>query len=169
MMRFLTLAAAVLMTPVVAMADGHKIGDLTVERAVAKATVGTAMAGAGYLVISNAGDAADKLIAVEADFPRVMIHDTKVEDDVASMFHIDAVEIGAGETVTFQPRGKHIMFMGLDGDPIEEDETIAATLIFENAGRLDVTFEVATLEQIIAELGTGGGSEDHGDHSSHGN
>lgn len=152
MRRILAVAATALL-PTIAFADGHQIGDLTVERAIAKEASATAMAGAGYLVISNGGDTADTLIAVKADFPQVMIHDTKVENDVASMFHIDGVEIAPGETVTLRPRGKHIMFMGLNGDPIETTETIEATLVFENAGELAVSFEVATLEDIIAELG----------------
>ncbi len=161
-MRTISLLATLLIAPSLGFAQEYKVGDLVVDQPVAKTTPATAMAGAGYVSIMNMGDTADRLIAVEAAFPRVMIHDTKVENDVATMFHVDAVEIGPGETVSMMPGGKHIMFMGLDGDPFEEGEEIPATLIFENAGRLEVMFNVETLEQI-----TGSADAKEEDHSNH--
>ena len=153
-MRLISLTAALALAPALAFADEHQIADLTVERAVVKEASATARASAGYLVISNSGDTADTLVAVKADFTRVMIHGTKIVDDVASMYHIDGVEIAPGATTMLRPRGKHIMFVGLDGEAIETDGTVPATLVFENAGELEVVFEVATLEDIIGELGT---------------
>jgi copper(I)-binding protein len=158
--------AALITAPTFAMSQEFKIGDLVVDHPAAKTTPASAMTGAGYLAITNNGDTSDSLIAVEADFPRVMIHDTKVEGDVASMFHIEAAEIASGETVTFAPGGKHIMFMGLDGDPFEEGETVNATLVFEKSGRLDIVFNVETLEQIVESLGKGAATIDM-DHSAH--
>lgn len=170
-MRRLMFSLVLLALPAGLSAQEYKLGDLVIDHPVAKTTPSTAMTGAGYLAITNTGETSDRLIAVEADFPRVMIHDTKVEDDVASMFHIDAAEIAPGETVTFAPGGKHIMFMGLDGDPFETGEQVPATLVFEKAGRIDVTFNVETLEEIIDVLGKGeaatGDHSDHGDHAEH--
>ena len=167
-MRFLSLVAGLLVMPSLVIAHEFKIADLVIDHPVAKTTPSSAMTGAGYLAITNTGDTVDSLIAVEADFPRVMIHDTKVENDVASMFHIEAAEIAPGETVTFAPGGKHIMFMGLNGDPFEIGETVTATLVFEKAGRLDVTFNVETLEQIIEALGKGqAATADHSNHAGH--
>ena len=167
MSRFI-MFFALLAAPTFAAAHEYKIGDLVIDHPVAKTTPATAMSGAGYLAITNTGDTADSLIAVEAEFPRVMIHDTKVENDIASMFHIDAAEIAPGETVTFAPGGKHIMFMGLDGDPFEAGEVVAATLVFEHAGRIDVNFNVETLEQIVEALGKGDAAMGEMDHSAHG-
>lgn len=140
-MRILT-TVLVAFFPIAAFADDYSIGDLVVAQPTAFATPPSAMAGAGYLSITNNGAEADSLIAVEADFPRVMIHDTKVTDGVATMMHVDSIVIAPGETVTLAPGGMHVMFMGLDGDPLEVGETVNATLIFEQAGRLDVTFAV---------------------------
>jgi copper(I)-binding protein len=154
-MRKFLIAAVLIAAPSLAFSHEFKVGGLIIDHPVAKTTPATAMSGAGYLSITNTGDEADSLIGVEADFPRVMIHDTKVENDVATMFHIDAAVIAPGETLTFAPGGKHIMFMGLDGDPFEVGETVEATLVFENAGRLDVVFNVETLEQIIDAIGKG--------------
>lgn len=167
-MRKFFIMSALLIAPFSVTAHEYKIGGLVIDHPVAKTTPATAMSGAGYLSITNTGDAPDSLIAVEADFPRVMIHDTKVENDIASMFHIDAAEIAPGETVTFAPGGKHIMFMGLDGDPFEAGEVVEATLVFKNAGRIDVNFNVETLEQIVEALGKGAAATGEVDHSGHG-
>lgn len=170
-MRNFMAALALVAMPSIAASHEYTIGDLTVDHPAAKTTPSTAMAGAGYVTITNNGDESDSLIAVEADFPRVEIHDTKVENDVASMFQIEGAVIEPGETVTFSPGGKHIMFMGLDGDPFEEGETVNATLVFEKAGRLEVVFDVETLEQIVERVGNAshGMKMDHDgdDHSSH--
>lgn len=128
--------------PGAAVAEEFTVGDLRIVDPVARESARMAMAGAGYMAIVNEGDTVDHLVAVRADFPRVMIHDTKMENDVATMFHIDAVEIAPGETVELAPGGMHVMFMGLQGDPLEAGETIPATLVFENAGEIDIEFEV---------------------------
>lgn len=137
---FAAVAMLALATP--AAADEFKIGDLVVAHLMAFETTATAMSGAGYLTVTNTGTTADRLMAVEAAFPRVMIHTTTMEDGVASMSHVEAVDIPAGETVALAPGGFHVMFMGLDGDPFEVGETVPATLVFENAGSLEVVFNV---------------------------
>ena len=145
-MKILNTAAALTLLTAPAFADDVTVGDLTISQTVARPTAATAMAGAGYLQIVNNGDAADRLIAVEADFPRVMLHETVMDGDVAKMEHLMGVSIAAGETVTFEPGGKHVMFMGLNGDPFELDERIPATLVFENAGRIALDFVVTDIE-----------------------
>lgn len=125
-------------------AHDFKLGDLTIGHPYSLETAQSAMAGAGYLEITNAGTTPDRLIAVKADFPRVEIHTVLMSDDgVARMRRLeDGLEIAPGETVTLQPGGNHIMFMGLNGDPFEVDETVKATLVFEHAGSIDVVFNV---------------------------
>ncbi len=124
------------------MAHDYELGDLAIAHPIARETTATAMSSAGYLSISNSGTSDDTLLEVRADFPRVMVHNTKVENDIATMFHIENVVIPAGETITFAPGGLHVMFMGLNGDPFEKGEQIAATLVFENAGELEIEFSV---------------------------
>ena len=155
-MRKLLFSLVLSVAPCALWANEFTLGDLVVTQVTAKTTPATAMSGAGYLTITNTGETADRLIGVEAEFPRVMMHDTRVENDVATMFHVDAVPLAPGETVTFAPGGKHIMFMGLNGDPFEEGESIPARLIFEMAGTLDVTFSVQTLEAITGEAAHAG-------------
>jgi periplasmic copper chaperone A len=142
-MKHLILTAILLANPVVSFADDFKVGDLVIEHPVARATTAMAMTGAGYFVIMNNGTEDDRLVEIAANFPRVMMHDTKTNDGIATMFHIeDGVAVPAGGTVTFEPGSKHVMFMGLNGDPFEIGEEIPATMNFEKAGELDIVFVV---------------------------
>lgn len=136
--------AAMFVFPSVGVAQDYTLGDLVIAQAVALETPKSAMTGAGYLTITNTGDADDRLVGVAADFPRVMIHQTQTQDGVATMQHQDFVPIPAGATVVFAPGGRHVMFMGLNGDPFEIGEEIPATLTFENAGAVGVIFRVTS-------------------------
>lgn len=138
-------AALISLLPLSAFAHDYEINGLKVEHPTAKATTETARASAGYLSITNTGETADSLVGVEADFPRVMIHNTKVEDGVASMVHMDSIALEPGQTVVFEPGGLHVMFMGLS-EQMVEGQKVPGTLIFENAGRLDIEFNVETVD-----------------------
>ncbi len=124
------------------MASTAHADSVSIENARAFATAPTAMAGGGFLTITNTGDQDDTLIGIRADFPRVELHTTEFTDGVARMMHLDAIPVPAGETVSLEPGGLHVMFMGLRGNPLEEGETIPATLIFENAGEVEITFDI---------------------------
>ncbi|MFT4742561.1 MAG: copper(I)-binding protein [Yoonia sp.] len=141
----LTLALALI--PTFGMAHGYKIGDLTIAHPVARETAATAMTGAGYMTVTNTGETDDVLLEIRADFPRVMMHDTETVDDIATMVQLESLVVRAGETVTFAPGGKHVMFMGLNGDPFEEGETVPATLVFENAGEIAIEFNVEKMTE----------------------
>ncbi|MFG5382083.1 copper chaperone PCu(A)C [Yoonia sp. R2-816] len=138
-MKPLKLAALAAFT---LMASTAHADSVSIENARAFATAPTAMAGGGFLTITNTGDQDDTLIGIRADFPRVELHTTEFTDGVARMMHLDAIPVPAGETVSLEPGGLHVMFMGLRGNPLEEGETIPATLIFENAGEVEITFDI---------------------------
>ncbi len=122
-----------------AMAHEYTAGNLDIDHPMSFET--TAKAGGGYMIITNTGDTDDALIGVSADFPKVEIHQSAEEDGVMKMFHVERIDIPAGETVKLAPGGYHVMFMGLS-DPLTEGDTIPATLTFENAGEVEVVFNV---------------------------
>ena len=138
---------ALTLIPTFGMAHDYKIGDLVIAHPFARVTAATAMTGAGYMTVTNTGETDDVLFEVRADFSRVMMHDTETVDDISRMIHLEILAIPAGETVTFAPGGKHVMFMGLQGDPFEEGETVLATLVFENAGEIEIEFNVEKMTE----------------------
>ena len=123
-------------------------------------TAKTVNVAGGYMTLENSGDTNDTLIEVRvATIPRVELHLSETDaNGVARMIKQDGIPVPAGETVTLKPGGLHVMFMGLNGDPFELGEEIPATLVFEQAGEVEVIFNVEER-----------GADDHKamDHSGH--
>ena len=126
----------------------------------AAASIGSAKAGAGYLVIMNHSGKDDRLIAVEAEFPRVEIHNTVEVDGLAKMVRQDeGIVIPAGESISLAPGGYHVMFMGLPA-PFKAGQSFEGILIFEKAGTIPITFDIVDREMLTGQMGS--------DHSGHG-
>lgn len=142
MKRHLVTLAAILMAST-AFAHEVTVGDLQIIHANIPAPMGSAQVAAGYMGISNEGDHADTLIGVEVGFAaQAMLHTTEFSaDGVASMKHVEALEIPAGDTVLLEPGGYHIMLMGLT-QPLNVGDMMPATLIFEQGGRVEIEFMV---------------------------
>lgn len=135
-MKFL-IAALVLICGSVS-AQTYQAGDLTLTDAFSYPTTGRS--GAGYFTLTNDG-AADALLDVEADYPKVMLHKSMMKDGVMTMEHQMRVVVPPQGEIEFAPGGYHVMFMGLkEGWSVGDD--IKATLIFEKSGSLEVTFKV---------------------------
>jgi len=100
---------------------------------------------AGYLALANHTDAPVRLISAKSDaFGHVMIHRTVVSDGSARMEHQDkGVLIGSGETVTFEPKGLHLMLMQAQRE-LEVGDEVELILGFEGIEPAErtVTFTV---------------------------
>jgi len=160
-MKMIQLAALAFLTTIGTAASA----DMQIADIRAFETAPTAMAGGGFMQITNTCSTDDRLVAVEADFPRVELHSHDFDSDgIARMIHLeDGIAIPAGETVTLEPGGLHVMFMGLRGNPLVAGETVDATLIFEEAGPVPVTFDV-----VMRDMQHGhGGAQNHSDGHNH--
>ncbi|MBT8091216.1 MAG: copper chaperone PCu(A)C [Gammaproteobacteria bacterium] len=72
---------------------------------------GTGMS-AGYLSLTNNTEQKISITRVaSAQFASVQLHESTLENGVARMRAIPELEIRAGETVTLQRGGKHLMLM----------------------------------------------------------
>ena len=151
----LTGAFALMMTGT-ALAHEYTIGDLVIDHPVARATPANAPVSAGYMTIRNTGDAADRLIGGSVGFAgTVEVHEMVMDGDVMQMREIEGgIEIPAGGEVMLQPGGLHMMFMQM-GERLEEGQEHAGTLEFENAGTVEVIFNVESLSQIREAMGNG--------------
>ena len=157
MLRKLALAAFLALIAAPALADGIKVGDLTIEQPWARATPKGAAVGAGYLTIHNNGATPDKLTGGSADFAGVELHEMSMTDGVMKMREItDGLEIPAHGSVTLAPNGYHLMFVKLK-TPLVKGETVKATLTFEHAGAAEVTFDVRPVGAQAPKAGAMGG------------
>lgn len=129
-----------------AAAGTFKAGDITVMSAWTRATPGSAKVAGGYLSITNAGTTPDKLVGGATEIAgRVEVHEMEVKDGVMQMRPLDAgLEVKGGQTVELKPGGYHLMFLDLKRQ-LKEGETVKATLQFEKAGKVDVTFQVGSV------------------------
>lgn len=154
-MKTLILAAttALVMTGA-AHAEQYTVGDLIIDNPVARATPANAPVSGGYMIISNTGDEADRLIGGEAGFAgKVEVHEMAMDGDVMRMRELeDGIEIPAGGSVVLQPGGLHVMFMQL-GDRLQEGEERTVMLNFEDAGEVQVVFDVHSLTTIREMIG----------------
>ena len=149
------LSAALATSP--ALAHDYTVGSLKIDHPWARATPKGASVGGGYMKITNTGTAPDRLVGGTTDISRRFeVHEMKMEDGVMKMRPVvSGIEIKPGQTVTFDPSGYHVMFVGLN-EQLMQGGHFKATLQFANAGKVDVDF---TIEGIGAQ--TGGGDHDH--------
>ena len=122
------------------------IGSIMVERGWTRQVPPGARAGGGYASIVNTGNEPDRLLGGSAAFAkRVEIHDMNVTDGVMRMEKLpDGLPIAAGERVTLEPGGLHLMFVGIEKPP-KEGDAVSVTLEFERAGSVTVELPVAAI------------------------
>jgi len=142
MTKTLTLLAALLLGTA---APAHQItiGNLEIVHASIPAPFAGAKSAAGFMAIVNNGTEPDRLIGASAGFANMtQVHESKTDaNGIATMNHIEALEIPAGETVMLEHGGYHVMFMGLK-QTLTEGDMLPATLIFEKAGTVELEFMV---------------------------
>ncbi len=125
-----------------ALSQQFKAGDVTIDKAWARATPKGAEVGAGYLVVHNNGATPDTLTGGTADFASVEIHEMKSENGVMKMTQLkNGLNIPAHGSIRLAPGGYHIMFTHLR-QPLFKGEKIKATLDFAHAGPVAVEFNV---------------------------
>ncbi|MCE4225327.1 DUF1775 domain-containing protein [Methylobacterium sp. C25] len=143
----------------VAMATPVKAGDLTIETPWLRATPSGAKVAGGYVTIANGGTQPDKLVG--ASIPqsgRGEIHSMSTEGGVMKMAPVEGgLPVPAGGHVALKPGGFHLMFLDLK-DGLKAGESVQGTLVFEHAGTVPVTFNVAPIGA-QGPAGASGGAE----------
>ena len=153
-MKHLALILSLLASPLYA-------GDIMIDDAFARVSRPDAPAGAAFMVIHNMGDSDDRLIDVRSPLAQVVqLHTHKETDEsVMKMMHVEeGFEVKAGEMHALARGGDHVMLMGLEG-PLEEGDKIPVTLVFENAGEMEV---IITIDNKRGQMGHG--DMDHSKH-----
>lgn len=131
-------SAAVFLT-LPAFAQGIAVNDPYARSASDMATTGAA-----FMVITNAGGAADRLINVTSDVAEKVELHTHREDanGVMRMIHVEeGFDLPAGGEIAMERGGHHVMFMGLK-EPMAQGDMIDMTLVFETAGEVAVQVPV---------------------------
>jgi copper(I)-binding protein len=139
-------------------AHEYKVGQIEIGHPYSRAMLPVAKVGGGYLEIINDGPA-DRLVRITSERARsVEVHEMKMNGAVMEMRELDrGLVVPAKSTVELKPGGYHLMFMDV-AQPFKEGEMVKATLVFENAGSVDVEFAVGPVA----------GGKSHDAHAGHG-
>lgn len=121
-------------------------GSLEIEQAYAIATAPGQPHGALFIKeINNRGSTADQLIGARSSIAKsIEVHQMSMDNNVMKMREIPAIEVPAKGKVSMQQgnkNGYHLMLMNL-AKPLKEGERFKATLVFKQAGDIDVDVTV---------------------------
>lgn len=157
MQRFLLAAACLLLAASAAASGGPRVAE-----AWARATPPGAATGAVYFVLTG-GDAGDRLLGASSPVAeRAELHMTTMSDGMMRMRALENLRLAPGETVRFEPGGRHVMLIGLK-QPLHEGDAVPLTLTFERAGTIEVQVEVrsAAADHGVGHHGAGGHRAGH--------
>ena len=143
------------------------VGPITISQPWSRATPEGAKVAGGYLVIRNASDQPDRLIAATSDISgRTEIHEMAVTDGVMTMRPLpNGLIVPARGEVVLKPGSYHLMFEDLK-NTLNEGGHFQARLTFEKAGSIDLNFDIRAIG--ASDAGDHGTSGGHGKSSGHG-
>lgn len=147
MKRFVFCLAAILTVFAgAAPAADFTAGDLQIGNPWTRATPKGSTVAGGYMVITNKGAAADRLLGGTAAVAnRFEVHRMAMEGGVMTMRPVEGgLEIKPGESIELKPGSFHIMLMGLK-QPLEKGQRIKGTLDFEKAGKVEIEYTVEAI------------------------
>ena len=123
-----------------------KAGTLQISTPWARATPKGATVGGAYMKITNNGSEPDRLIGGSSPVAgKFEIHGMSMQGDVMKMRPLqNGIEIKPGQTVELKPGGSHVMLVGLKR-PLVKGEEVKATLEFQKAGKVDVSYAVSSI------------------------
>ncbi|MBB3066967.1 hypothetical protein FHR98_003283 [Limibacillus halophilus] len=152
---FSFFAAVLLLAATQAMAS-----DLSTNNAWSRVTMGAGHTGAVFLEITNQSQEPRRLVSAETSLAeRAEVHSNEMVDGVMKMRRMEEIEIPAGETVTLEPGGLHVMLFGLT-QALKEGEHFDVKLMFDDGAEVTATVMVMPIGHM------GGAMDGHmGNHS----
>ena len=159
------LACSLFVGEMPATAHEFEAAKIKIDHPWARPTVTTRQPGAVFFHLENTGETDDTLLAVEVS-PEIAngaeLHTTLNDEGTLRMRQMtDGIVIPAGSEVAVQPGGHHVMLFGLAA-PLEDGSRFPVTLVFEQAGAIEVEVAVELPDEAAPT------TDDAGDHAGHG-
>lgn len=140
-MRSLVVTVSLIVAACLQLDAVHAEG-IVVSDGWARASIGAASNSAAYLTLSTEGETPDRLVAAATPVAeRAELHEHLMEDGIARMRPVDAIDVTPSEPVTLEPGGLHIMLIGLT-EKLEPGATLPLTLSFEKAGEVEIEIDI---------------------------
>jgi copper(I)-binding protein len=140
-------------------AADYDVGSIHITQPWARATPKGASSAAAYMTLTNNGKTPDRVNCVASDASaECQIHSMTMDNGVMVMRPVEGgLEIKPGETVTLKPGGFHMMLLNLK-HPLEQGNSLQATLKFDSAGTVQVDYPIAAIGAAAPGVPAGGGS-----------
>jgi hypothetical protein len=136
----------------VAEAHEYQVGDIEIVHPVARPTMGAAANTAVYFTIKNGGEADVLIDASGPEADKIEVHESVMEDGVMKMQHLaGGLEVPAMGEVQLMPGGYHVMLIGV-AEPLHVGDMFPLTLVFQNAGSLEVEVKVVDPSELGGEM-----------------
>ena len=148
MFRVFAVPFAILVLSVASsvMAHSAQVGDIQIHHPWAPVSLPGAKAGAIFMTLENKGDQPDKLISASTPVAgKAELHTHINDNGVMRMRAVPAIEIPAKSSVELKHGGLHVMLFDLKA-PLEDNDSVTLTLVFERAG-------VVTVEAYVEPIG----------------
>jgi copper(I)-binding protein len=135
------------------------VGSIHISQPWARATPKGASSAAAYMTLTNNGKTPDRVSCVSSDASaECQIHSMTMDNGVMVMRPVEGgLEIKPGETVTLKPGSFHMMLLNLK-HPLEQGNSLQATLKFDSAGTVQVDYPIAAIGAAAPGMPAGGGS-----------
>jgi periplasmic copper chaperone A len=134
-----------------AWAQNTKVGDIEIDHAWAPAAT-EASNSAAYMRLTDAGAKPDELVSASSPVAQqVQLHVFNVENGIYGMHPVNAIEVMPGAAATIlRPGSAHVMLEGLK-QPLKSGESFRLSLIFKNAGKVQIEVPVKSSQEAIAQ------------------
>lgn len=145
-----TLAALVTaLAPQIAAAGG----DILIEGAWSRASIGAARPGVAYMTIRNAGERPVTLTGLRSDIATIpQIHRTATNaEGISTMTPSGKLTIAPGKSIALEPGGLHVMLMQLT-EPLVKGESFPLIFVFEDGTEIRAVVPILG----VAARGPGG-------------
>jgi periplasmic copper chaperone A len=139
------MLTAAVMTSLVAFAMTAR-ADVQAAEGWSRATVPGVSTAAGYVVLTNKGDNPRKLLRISSPLAEsIMLHQSSVDaKGMARMWPVAKLELAPGQSIRFEPNGRHMMFMGIT-KPFAVGAQVPLMLLFEDEEEITVMLTVRPL------------------------
>lgn len=131
----------------------YTVGKLVISDPWARGSSPVSPECGGFFVVTNKGETADRLVSVSSPLAeRIEIHAIKVVGAGITMRPLqNGLRIPAETSLTLKPRGYHLLMFGVKV-PLAKGASLPVTLVFDNAGSVDVELVVRAAGPVGREI-----------------
>jgi periplasmic copper chaperone A len=146
----LLIALALIVAAATATAQEFAAGPIKVTQVWSREVPPASKVAGGFMTITNSGSEPDTLVGGSIiGAAKFEVHEMAVVDGVMRMRELKpGLVIAPGKTVVLKPGSFHVMFMDLK-EPPQVGKPITGTLIFEKAGRINVTYRIEPFGTLV--------------------